>query len=66
VVQYITACHDPVLDDDILRVPAIEAISVDGVPLRVGRRVHVQVRHCDVLRVGDEGVPVGINYPSTT
>ncbi len=47
----------PVADDDIPRIPGVDAVRVDGRPLRVAGGVHVEVRHGDVLAVGHEGVP---------
>ena len=59
---YVAARHDPILDDDVFGVPAVEAVGVDSGPLGVGSGVHVEVGHCDVLGVGDEGVPIKISH----
>jgi hypothetical protein len=34
----------------------VYTVRVDCTPLAVARRVHIQIRHSDVLTVGNEGI----------
>lgn len=55
--SYITARHNPVLDYNILGIPTIKAIGIDCVPLRGRSSVHIKIRHRNILRIRDEGMP---------
>lgn len=61
--MYITTRHHPIFDDYVLGVPAIEAVGIDGAPLRAGGGVHVEIGHCDILAVCNKGVPVTYACP---
>lgn len=54
----VATLYNPVLDGDVLRIPGIKAISVDGVPLRGRSGVHVEIGHCYIFGICDECVPV--------
>lgn len=55
--SYIAAFNNPILDDDILRVPRVKTVSIDGVPLRCRGGIHIEVGHRHIFRVCNERVP---------
>lgn len=54
---HVSRSDGPVSKSDVLRIPRVCTVSIDRRPLGRRSRVHVQVGHGHVLRVGDEGVP---------
>jgi hypothetical protein len=54
---YVATGNNLVYQHNVLGVPAVEAVGVDGTVSRGACSVHIQVCHCDVLGVGDECMP---------
>lgn len=59
--SYIAAFNNPILDDDILGVPRVKTISIDGIPLRCRGGIHIEVGHRHIFRVCNERVPWGVS-----